>query len=55
MEIHGIEDDLDYIVDMYWQIEKTNWEELNNPDDHIFLKINNVKNYLIGRNNGKNQ
>ena len=49
MKINSIEDDLQYIVDMYWHTERIHWEELDNPDDHIFLKINNVKNYLIGR------
>ena len=49
MKINSIEDDLQYIVDMYWHTERIHWEELDNPDDHIFHKINNLKNYLIGR------
>lgn len=52
MKYNSIEDDLDKLVDMYWQQEKDHWEEANNPDDHIFHAFNNVKNYLIGRKNG---
>tara|TARA_R100001463_G_scaffold102573_1_gene156998 strand:- start:603 stop:770 length:168 start_codon:yes stop_codon:yes gene_type:complete len=53
MKYNGIENDLEYIIDMYWQVEKEHWEELDNPSDHIFNNLNNVKNFLIGRNNGK--
>ena len=51
MKYNCIEDDLQYIIDMYWYTEKIHWEELNNPDDHIFNNLNNVKNFLIGRKN----
>ena len=37
---------LQRIIDMHWSVEKDHWEELGNPDDHIFLQFNNVKNYL---------
>ena len=40
--------DLKRIVMMYWQEEKTHWESLDTPSDHIFLSLNTVKNYLIG-------
>ena len=40
--------DLKRIVMMYWQEEKDHWESLDTPSDHIFLSLNNVKNYLIG-------
>ena len=53
MKINSIEDDLQYIIDMYWYTEKIHWEELNNPDDHIFNNLNNVKKFLIGRKNDK--
>ena len=45
--------DLQKIVDMCWYEEYRDWEELENPDDHIFHAFNNVKNYLIGRHNEK--
>ena len=51
MKYNSIEDDLQYIIDKYWYTEKIHWEELNNPDDHIFNNLNNVKNFLIGRKN----
>ena len=48
--------DLQKIVDMCWHEEYRDWEELENPDNHIFHAFNNVKNYLIGReNHGKNK
>mgnify|MGYP003662166522 CR=1 FL=1 len=36
--------DLKRIVMMYWQEEKNHWESLEN---HVFLSLNRVKNYLI--------
>ena len=51
MKYNSIEDDLHQIIDMYWRQELNHWEELGNPDDHIFNKLNNVKNFLIGRKN----
>ncbi len=53
MKYNSIEDDLEYIIDMYWQVEKNHWEELNTPSEHIFNNLNNVKNFLIGRKNDK--
>jgi len=32
---------------MHYHIEKVHWEELGNPEDHIFLSLNNIKNYLM--------
>ena len=43
--------DLDKLVQYMWNEEYRHWEEDNNPTDHIFHAINNVKNYLIGREN----
>ena len=43
------------IVMMYWQEEKTHWESLDNPEDHIFLALNSVKNYLIGEERRANE
>jgi hypothetical protein len=37
------------IVMMYWQEEKNHWESLDNPEDHIFMSLNKVKNYIIGK------
>ena len=37
---------LQKIIDMCWSVEKHHWEELENPDDHLFIDYNNVKNYL---------
>ena len=45
--------DLERLVDYMYAEELRHWEEDNNPEDHIFHAINNVKNYLIGRENGK--
>ncbi len=53
MKYNSIEDDLEYIIDMYWRVEKDHWEELNTPSEHIFNNLNNVKNFLIGRKNDK--
>ena len=39
------------VVDMYWHEEQRDWEELGNPDDHVFHAFNIIKNYLIGRAN----
>ena len=47
--------DLDKLVDYMWLNENKDWEELNNPDDHIFHAINNVRNFLIGRKNGRKE
>ena len=37
------------VVDMYWHEEQRDWEELDNPDDHVFHAFNTIKNYLVGR------
>ena len=47
--------DLDRLVNYMWLNENKDWEELNNPDDHIFHAINNVRNFLIGRRNGRKE
>ena len=39
------------VVDMYWSEEQRNWEELEEPDDHLFHAFNTFKNYLIRRAN----
>ena len=42
-----IKKDLQRIVNMFWDIEKNHWEEGGtNDDNHIFLNLNNVKNWL---------
>lgn len=45
--------DLEKLVEYMWANELQHWEESFNPPDHIFHSINNVKNYLTGRKNGK--
>ena len=45
--------DLEKLVDYMYAEELRHWEEEGNPEDHIFHAINNVKNYLIGRNNDR--
>ena len=47
--------DLKRIVMMYWLEEKTHWESLENPEYHIFLALNSVKNYLIGEEKKANE
>lgn len=37
---------------VYWQQEKDHWEEADCPDDHVFLKLNAIKNWLIGQHKG---
>ena len=40
--------DLHRIVNMYWDIEKRHWEEEgSNNDNHIFISLNNVRNYIL--------
>tara|TARA_Y100001973_G_C5201732_1_gene338283 strand:+ start:3393 stop:3629 length:237 start_codon:yes stop_codon:yes gene_type:complete len=41
--------DLKRIVMMYWSDEKSHWEELDNDENHIFISLNNVRNYLISK------
>jgi len=41
-----LHNDIQKIVDMWWDIEKDNWEEAGTPNNHIFLSLNNLKNYL---------
>ena len=45
----GIKHDLDRLVEYLWENEHTNWEELDNPENHIFIAINNVRNWLEGQ------
>ena len=47
-------EDLKKLVNHMWQEEYNHWEESANPEDHIFHAVNNVKNYLIGREDAKN-
>ena len=44
-----IKKDLQTIVDYLWEDEHTHWEELDNPEEHIFIPINNIKNWLEGQ------
>ena len=47
-------EDLKKLVNHMWQEEYNHWEESANPEDHIFHAVINVKNYLIGREDAKN-
>ena len=49
------EKDIQRIVDLYWHHDQRDWDELGNPDNHIFHAFNNIKNYLVWRKNGKNK
>ena len=55
LSIESIEPDLQKVVDMYWHEEQRDWDELGQPNDHIFHAFNNIKNYLYGRRHGKNK
>ena len=46
--IESLEGDLEKLVNYSWNIEYNDWEEKDNPEDHIFHAFNNVKNYLEG-------
>ena len=50
----SIEKDLQRVVDMWWEIEHTNWEELDTPENHIFVNINNIRNWLEGQRRKEN-
>ena len=49
LKITNIENDLRKVVKYLYDIERHDWEEKGNPEDHIFHSFNNVKNYLVGR------
>ena len=48
LKIDSLNKDLNRIVMMYWHDERNHWDSIDNPEDHIFHSINNIKNYLIG-------
>ena len=43
-----IHKEMQKIVDEYWRIEYEDWEDKDNPEKHIFLAINSLKNHLEG-------
>ena len=45
----GIKKDLQIIVDRWWKCEFDDWEEKDNPEDHIFHSYNSIKNWLVGQ------
>ena len=52
----SIEKDLQRVVDMYWNAEKKDWEYKGADNDrHIFLSLNNIKNWLIGYRKNKGE
>ena len=54
-KMNEIKNDLQKIVDMWWQHEFDHWEESGNPEDHIFNSINNIKNWLEGQRRDNEQ
>ena len=42
-----INDDMHRIVHLLWEKEKERWERNGTPNNHIFISINNMKNYLV--------
>ena len=34
------------IINEYWRIEYEDWENKDNPEDHIFVPLNTLKNHL---------
>ena len=46
--MESLEEDLEKLVKYSWSIEYNDWEEKDNPEDHIFHAFNNIKNYLEG-------
>jgi len=55
LNMEKLEEDMQRIVDMHWNHEKTHWEETGNGEDHVFNAFNNIKNYLTWRRDGKNK
>ena len=55
-QLETITKDFQRITDMFWQIEKNHWEETGTDDDnHIFINLNNVKNWLEGQRRNNEQ
>ena len=47
---------VDIILDYNWETEEKNWEELDRPDDHIFLKLRELSSRLHNLDiNGKDR
>ena len=46
LQLDSIKKDLQKIVDYMWRDEFKDWEEKENPKDHIFHAFNDVKNWL---------
>ena len=54
--MNEIKKDLQRITDMFWQIEKNHWEETGTDNDnHIFINLNNIKNWLEGQRRDNEQ
>ena len=50
-----LKENLQKIVDYIWRDEFKDWEEKDNPEDHIFHAINNIKNWLEGQRRDNEQ
>ena len=46
LQLDSIKKDCQKIVNYMWRDEYNDWEELDNPDDHIFHAVNSIKNWL---------
>jgi len=46
MEMKKLNESISKVVEYMWENEFTDWEELDNPENHIFHAINELKNYL---------
>ena len=46
MEMKKVNKSISDIVKYMWDNEFNDWEELGNPENHIFHAINELKNYL---------
>lgn len=40
--------DIERVVEYLWRDEFKHWEEDDNPQEHVFHSVNNLKNYLEG-------
>ena len=56
LQMDSIQKDCQRITDMFWQIEKNHWEETGTDNDnHIFINLNNIKNWLEGQRRDNEQ
>ena len=44
-----VKEAIERVVDFYWDDEKRHWEEMYNPNDHIFTELALLRNHLNRR------